>query len=334
MMDNFCNLCVIITIFCFMYTIFSMSQYLSGNEQAYTQKLNDGFYKRDRDAYYGICMDGFGDHDDESNENDLNVLDMTILTRLAYEANEYDLCEVIDAYFNGTYKMIKIHRNEPFYFHIRHKRAPIDIIAIRGTSDTAEMIQDVSLFVEVALYEFLQCIVPFLNAFPISFTRQILYYSAYSEGILNPDARAEFDDPVYDYAQAYMARLESDCTFDELNDTEIENWKGPTSMYFVGHSLGGGISQIVAANLYEDHENLNLKSNIQSYGVCSPGTLMSSAKFGFSVTALDVTASSLLPRRDVISMVDEHGGSVQYTECDADEFASCHYLESVLCELF
>merc|ERR1719242_929153 len=193
MMDNFCNLCVIITIFCFMYTIFSMSQYLSGNEQAYTQKLNDGFYKRDRDAYYGICMDGFGDHDDE--------------------ANEYDLCEVIDVYFNGTYKLIKIHRNEPFYFHIRHKHAPIDIIAIRGTDDLTEMLQDVSLFVEVALYESLQWLVPFLNGLPTTFARQIIYYSSYIEGVINPDSRKRFDNPVHQYAQSYMHRLESDCSY-------------------------------------------------------------------------------------------------------------------------
>ena len=105
-------------------------------------------------------------------------------------------------------------------------------------------------------------------------------------------------------------------------------------MYFVGHSLGGGIAQIVAANLHENHEDLNLGSNVQSYGVCSPGTLMSSAKFGFSVEALDITSSSLLPRRDVVSMIDDHGGSIQYSECNADSFQTCHYLENVLCELF
>ena len=105
-------------------------------------------------------------------------------------------------------------------------------------------------------------------------------------------------------------------------------------MYFVGHSLGGGISEIVAANLHEDNEDLGYYSHVQSYGVCSPGVLLSSAKFGFSVEALDFTSSSLLPRRDVVSMVDEHGGSVQYSECNAQSMATCHKMDNVLCELY
>ena len=114
----------------------------------------------------------------------------------------------------------------------------------------------------------------------------------------------------------------------------VQNWHGPTSMYFVGHSLGGGISQIAAATLHEKNEELGLKSHVQSYGVCSPGTLLSSAKFGFSVESLDLTSTSLLPRRDLVSMVDQHGGSVQYTECSAEDMSACHYWKNVMCELF
>eukprot|EP00486_Rosalina_sp_Unknown_P013889 CAMPEP_0201595904 /NCGR_PEP_ID=MMETSP0190_2-20130828/192753_1 /ASSEMBLY_ACC=CAM_ASM_000263 /TAXON_ID=37353 /ORGANISM="Rosalina sp." /LENGTH=177 /DNA_ID=CAMNT_0048056047 /DNA_START=535 /DNA_END=1065 /DNA_ORIENTATION=- len=105
-------------------------------------------------------------------------------------------------------------------------------------------------------------------------------------------------------------------------------------MYLVGHSLGGGISEIVAANLHEWATGQKLKSHVQSFGVCSPGVLLSSAKFGFGVEALDKTSTSLLPRRDIVSKVDEHGGSIQYSECDAGSFLQCHMTDNVLCEVF
>ena len=185
---------------------------------------------------------------------------------------------------------------------------------MRGTSNLVEMLQDVSLFVEVGLFE--------------SFKQQIIYYGSYIEGVINADVRAEFDDPVIQYAEAYLSRLESGCSF---SSSSINNWSGPTTLYFAGHSLGGGISEIVAANL---QEHGGYKSHIQSFGVCSPGVLLSSAKFGFGVEALDKTSSSLLPRRDFVSMVDEHGGNIQYTDCDAESAASCHLLDNALCELF
>ena len=172
-MDNFCNVCVIIAIMIFMWIVFAMAQRLSGNTEAFEDQV---LYEKNVTDFYGICSDGFGDMNSHDTKNQLNVLDMTILTRLAYEADEYDLCDVIDVYFEGDYKLIKIHREEPFYFHIRHKTAPIDIISIRGTDDLTEMLQDVSLFVEVVLYESLQWLVPFLNGLPTTFARQIIYY--------------------------------------------------------------------------------------------------------------------------------------------------------------
>lgn len=150
------------------------------------------------------------------------VLDMTILTRMAYEADDYDLCEMIDVYFNGTFKLVKVHREEPMYFHIRHKTEPLDIISIRGTTDLKEMIQDVSLFVEVFLWECLQSLVPFINMLSEKFTVQLIYYSAYCEGILNPEARARFDEPVRRYALEYMKRLEYGNCDDSNTDNDIQ----------------------------------------------------------------------------------------------------------------
>eukprot|EP00485_Elphidium_margaritaceum_P010023 CAMPEP_0202690286 /NCGR_PEP_ID=MMETSP1385-20130828/5306_1 /ASSEMBLY_ACC=CAM_ASM_000861 /TAXON_ID=933848 /ORGANISM="Elphidium margaritaceum" /LENGTH=1358 /DNA_ID=CAMNT_0049345523 /DNA_START=37 /DNA_END=4113 /DNA_ORIENTATION=+ len=327
-MNNFCNLCILVTVFLFMFGLFQTAQRLSGHDQ-FVEKI---VYETNQTAFYGVCSDKFGDlTNDEFAQYDLTVLDVTVLTQIAYEASRYDLCETIDNYFNGSFELVKIHREEPFYFHIRHKHAPLDFIAIRGTSNLLEMTQDLSLFIEVVIYETLQWIVPFLNGLPLSFSRQIIYYASYIEGVINSDVRQAFDEPVFEYAKQYLLRLESDCSY---NDSEISDWNGATTLYFVGHSLGGAISEIVAANLHQWNKKNNLRSHVQSFGVASPGVLYSSAKFGFGIDALDKTSSSLLPRRDLVSAVDSHGGSIQYTECSADYFHTCHQTDNVLCEVF
>eukprot|EP01084_Bolivina_argentea_P274382 467673_1 len=317
--DSCGNICILAIIGIFIAILFSLAQQMSGNNTAYDQLV---LYEKNQTKYYGICSDSWGDPY-SGKQYDLSVLDMTFLVQIVYESDNYDLCQMIDIYFNGEFEVFKVHRTEPVFIHIRHKSAAIDIITIRGTDNLLEVVQDISLWVEVALFEGLQWIVPFLGGLPLTFVRKIIYYASSVEGIINSDVRQEFDDPVTKYAVKYLTMLENNC-----NDSSRADM---TSLYFVGHSLGGGIAQIVAANLYE---NYDFKSNIQSYGVCSPGVLKSSAKFGFGVDALDKTSSSLLPRRDIVSKVDAHGGSIQYTECDASSFVTCHATNNVLCELY
>lgn len=98
----------------------------------------------------------------------------------------------------------------------------------------------------------------------------------------------------------------------------------------VGHSLGGGIAQIVAANLYEDH----FESHVASTGSNSPGTLFSSGKFGFSTESLQKTSISVLAERDFVSLIDEHGGLIQKIECDSNQIFDCHLTEIPICEMY
>ena len=97
------------------------------------------------------------------------------------------------------------------------------------------------------------------------------------------------------------------------------------------HTIGG-IAQIVAAKLFE-HDRKG-QDNIISFGLSSPGTLYSGRKFGFSADSLDKTSVSVLPRRDIVGMVDEHGGIVQEIECDAKSVDGCHYAQTSFCEMF
>ena len=131
-------------------------------------------------------------------------------------------------------------------------------------------------------------------------------------GIINSEIRQQFGD---DYLGT-------------LNDS--------TNMYIVGHSLGGAISQKVGAQLYESisNGNFNYTFSISSFGLNSPGSLYSSGKFSFEMESLQLTSISLLTERDVVSMVDQHSGTIQEIDCEQDFYYQCHLLTSPICEMF
>ena len=69
------------------------------------------------------------------------------------------------------------------------------------------MLQDVTLYIEVTMFQTLRWIFPFMTALPASFVRSIVYYSSIAEGIINSKIREQFGDTVYSYAYDYLESL-------------------------------------------------------------------------------------------------------------------------------
>ena len=42
---------------------------------------------------------------------------------------------------------------------------------------------------------------------------------------------------------------------------------------------------------------------------------------------------SVLPRRDIVSLVDKHGGNIQSIACTQSSVIDCHFISGALCEL-
>jgi len=235
--------------------------------------------------------------------------------------------------FNNDYELIYYNNEEksfPKYMHIINKQHPISFVAVRGTAQIFDMLQDMSLFVEVATWDFLTLIIPFLDIIPTSILRYIIYYSSLAEGIINAEARIQFTAKIKTYLTDYISN-----TYNSINSTNTEE----VQLYIIGHSLGGAIAASVAAELYEDealtvHENNPYGINIHSIGVNSPGTALSSIKFGYQIDSLYLTSTSVLAYRDLVQRVDLHGGIIQYIGCPDDlEVYQCHLVGNAICEI-
>eukprot|EP01083_Nonionella_stella_P097970 275420_1 len=173
-----------------------------------------------------------------------------------------------------------------------------------ATYDMNDVLEDISL-------------IPLTTVLPVGFIRDFIQYASIPEGMIDPKSRERYDEPIYEYVAHNLSASLSRAT--EPNQT----------IFVMGHSLGGGVAEIVAAKLSDEGY-----TNVYSFGLSSPGTLWSSSKFGFSVEALDKSSISVLPRRDPVSMVDKHGGVSQVIECDADEIMFCHMATRSFCEIY
>ena len=304
-------ICVVIFIIA---TILSGYLYIAQSNETTKEMFEDdnGFLLS---TTYPIC-----DFSLRENNDYLSVMDLVYLSIVAYHGSNSDINKQFNNWFGNNYTTswdmdsLYIHQN-PSFFHVYNKKYNFDIIAVRGTMDKSDVEQDIGLWSEVATFQIFSWLIPLTNVLPIGFIRQFVNLASIPEKMIAPSIRDNYDGPVYDYIKNEVIPIRND-----------------SYVIITGHSLGGGLSQIVAARLYNDGYSNN--DNIMSFSISSPGTLYTSKKFGFSVDSLDKTSVSLLPRRDIVSTVDVHGGIIQMIECDAKQIFSCHSAQTSFCEMY
>ena len=81
------------------------------------------------------------------------------------------------------------------------------------------------------------------------------------------------------------------------------------------------------------HNGYGNLGTVHSFGISSPGTLYSARKFGFTVDDVDQSGIAMIPRGDLMPMIDGNGGNIQMIQC-AEPTARCHRSVNTLCELY
>eukprot|EP01083_Nonionella_stella_P128630 389825_1 len=195
------------------------------------------------------------------------------------------------------------HIYEPTAYYIENTKHNIDLIVIRGSYTYADWMQDANLWAEAVLIQMISLVVPITNICGDGFIRDLVYLSSRAQGMIFPELRSRYDEDVYQFI---------------------------FTLVIAGHSLGAGVSQIVASRLHHD----GLGTNVIGFALSPPGTLWSSKKFGYDIKDLDVSVLTVIPRRDPVPMVDAQGGMIQYIDCDAYHLWPCHSAIRSLCEIY
>lgn len=84
------------------------------------------------------------------------------------------------------------------------------------------------------MIQFSSWTIPMTTLLPRGFIANIVYQGTKLDGVISNDLREQYDGPIFEYARSLM-----EDTTDSMD-----------SLYFVGHSLGGGLAKIVGAQIY------------------------------------------------------------------------------------
>ena len=165
-------------------------------------------------------------------------------------------------------------------------------------------------------------LIPMTTILPKPFLRRMIWSVSWFDDIIDEDIRQTYDAPLFEYAFDYLSN--SNGSVDDF--------------FFVGHSLGGALAQIVAAQLHglQKHGHLeeSKETAIRSFAFNSPGLLLNSRKFSVNIDDLYETATIIDSEHDVVGDVDEHVGMVQDIDCVfEDVIGGCHRIMNAVCTL-
>merc|ERR1719474_895589 len=143
--------------------------------------------------------------------------------------------------------------------------------------------------------------------------------------IIDQNLRKTYDVPLFEYA------------FNHLNDAN----HSVDDLFFVGHSLGGTIAEIVAAQLHGVQKRGHLDgtqgadTSMRSFAFSAPGLLLNSRKFSVNIADLHETATIINAEHDLLVGVDEHVGLLQDIDCVFEDiWYGCHTIQNAICTLY
>ena len=169
--------------------------------------------------------------------------------------------------------------------------------------------------------------IPMTLILPRTTIANMVHFGAMLEGIISESLREQYDGPIFDYARSLLQN-----TTDPID-----------SLYFVGHSLGGGLAKIVGAQIYRALENGHINNTmnqsliddveIKSFALASPGLSFGARKFSVHIEDIYRTAVEIRPELDMISAIDVHMGAVNFVECFEHDPIACHLGINTICKM-
>ena len=265
---------------------------------------------------YPICKMRWDNNTVQDKQGYLSVLDLLHLSSIIYnyrEGLENDFNQINNSYQElfkntnvGSVIIEKLDPKEKFSRSviIFFPKLKIRVMAIRGTLISSELLYDLNVFSFIQTLNLFDVITPVIGLLPDTVVQQITKYVDIKRLL----GKEDMIEKVYKVASRERERSK------EAGDEFI----------ITGHSLGGAITAILSSKL-----------NVPGLAFSPPGTKSVLKRFGIddqSQTLKNLT--TVIMDRDLVSMVDEHIGSVNQLSCSYNETKLCHDPHAILCEIY
>jgi len=203
----------------------------------------------------------------------------------------------------------------------------MNYVVIRGTTPSlGDALQDMQLWSEISSFQIINLIIPLLIFWPIDLTCNLVKTLSMLQGWIGGRvAMNDYFDEVFDYVSSILPSWQTYVLDTSANTDEVK---------VLGHSLGGGLANLVASKEYGQYMNYGVPPRTTSFGVSPVGTAYSSKKFGFNWKAVTATETSVWAERDIVPQVDRHQGLYEIIPCTQESFLRCHSVKTTLCQLW
>ena len=223
------------------------------------------------------------------------------------------------------------------YLEFHSAKRGVSVIAVRGTDLTSfmDMLQDVSMFFEVALYHVMSSIVPGAAILPTSLIADFIRAAAMAEQITHASSWRELlrrsgvkHSSGLQEPNCFYSHYRRDYHVDVYNHilqrseelaAEDDHKPNATRLILVGHSLGGSIGHVVASKL-----------DVPSVAFSSPGIVLSRKKFDVPLRQIHKNTMTVVSSHDIVPTIGGQGGEIHHVECMATRRELCHAIEFMI----
>lgn len=251
--------------------------------------------------------------------NDIQLADFAFLSKLAYATDDL-ATELLDKWFGPGVAINDVVLEEEFkkssyyedfgfgsgvsYKLITFTDLSSSVLTIRGTMTVWDLMADAQLWLSAMLFQGLRFVVPFSGLWT-----PILHHMVWIVSQLESDSLVNV--AFYRETKGFVDYLK------EVEKLEV---------VVTGHSLGGGLALITGA-----------QSNTNAVAISGPNAMISRDTFFPPVTPedLDTLTFNVVPRRDIVPMIDDKAMLYQNINCNAaaNAFIGCHDASRSLCEI-
>ncbi|KAJ6231939.1 alpha/beta-hydrolases superfamily protein [Anaeramoeba flamelloides] len=262
-------------------------------------------------------------------DDEIDMFNISAMAYSAYEVGKDSFYEVMDYALPSNWRdwHLETYSNYTKWFLLHNNNTNSYYIAIAGTEGKRfiSVITDGYYWSSIASFQMFNMVYPYLHLSNSKTLAVIMYILTRVVDLYYPSMNSFYDEVLH--------RVES-----IIQNADPDN---PPKIIITGHSLGGGIAEIVASSFEsEDLGKKNLENNIKAVTFNAPGIFYSRKKFLFlnnsSIFLDNINRNSIGVKveYDPVGMIDKAAGNVQHIQCTQTNSLECHFLKNTILTLW